>query len=86
LSIGVRRRHLQIRVARLNPLDHRALIHVARNDCSQFHGDRAIVESQLRLPLRLVRAVAVEAVLGKNGPNVAVKAYRLVGDSRGATH
>ena len=71
VAIGIRRRHLLIRILGQDALDQFAIVGLPRND--RFFRPLPIerVEPQLALALAGILAVAVEAVLRKDRTNVA---------------
>src|SRR3954471_17572174 len=86
LAVALRRRHHLIRIVAENALDGFAVRAPAGHD-----GDGAVVirlrlllliEPQVSLALRLVRTVALEAVLAEDRLDVAIKVHRPRG-SRG---
>ena len=54
-------------------LDEFALVGLARNDGLAFERDVTIVEAEFGLPIVFVVPMADVAVLGKDGPNIAIE-------------
>ena len=66
------RRHDLLGVDRIDAGDQLAFLRVARRDGSRFDGSLAAVEPQIGLARGTIGAVAREAVLGQDRPDVAV--------------
>ena len=54
-------------------LDEFALVGFAGDDGFAFEGDVAVIEAEFGLAVVFVMAMANEAVLGKDGPNIAIE-------------
>ena len=87
LAVGFGRRHLLVRIVREQSLEHLALFRFAGDDRRDavvgLHGFIADVETEVRLTMLRVLAVAVEAVLRKDRPDVAVEADVFRGEPAG---
>jgi hypothetical protein len=77
--IGVRRRHQNVGIGRVDPFEDRARAGVARHDRAGVDRRLTVVEPQIGLPLLAVLAVAIEAVFRQDRPDVAVELERLRG-------
>ena len=77
LLVGVWRRHQVVFVCRENPVDQGTGVRFAGD--KRLHRQRflANVETQICLPMFGVGTVAVEAVVGKDRPDVAIELHRV---------
>ena len=86
LAVRFRRRHLVVRVMRQQALEDFALLWVSRHDCEAavvFHqGFGADIQTELRLAVFRILAVAEETVLREDRTDVAVEAEVFGGKSR----
>ena len=78
---GMWRRHRFIAGGFRDAVDQFAIIWFARNDCGEaivvFEGTFPSVEAEVGLACLFVGAVAEEALVGKDGPDVAVEDHFL---------
>ena len=69
----LRGRHELIRIRGDQTLEHFTLLNIARNERFFLNSNLAHIETQLRFPVACIWAVTIEAVVGENGPYVAVE-------------
>ena len=68
-----RGRHELVWIRGDQTFEHFTLLNNARNERFFLNGNLAHIETQLRFPVACVGAVTVEAVVGENGPHVAIE-------------
>ena len=75
--VGIRRRHDDVGVGRVDAFEQHARTRIARHDRAGMNRSLAVIELQVSLPLVAVLSVAIEAVLGEDRPDVAIEVERL---------
>jgi hypothetical protein len=71
--IRVGRWHESIRIGRLDPLDELALGDIAWNEGGRGEGLLPDIQTQIGLAMQWVRAVAVQAIFGKDWTDVSIE-------------
>ena len=73
LALGIRRRHERVGIRRQDAFDQRAVRGIAGPNGSGLNCRLALIDPQITVAVPSVRPVAGEAVLRKDGPDVAVE-------------
>ena len=73
MSARIRRGHLVVGIGREDASDQLGIIRLARLDGFLFQRDFAHVQAELGFAIVFVRAVAEEAVVRENGPDIAIE-------------
>ena len=85
LPIRRRRRHDDVVVRGMDPLEDRTRAGISRDDRPGGQRRVAVIEAQISLPLVAILPVAVEAVFREDRSNVAVEVDRGLGGGQGGT-